>query len=94
MAELGVDVRVWVGWCPDEQIETGLDGRLQKGIIVAGPIPPGPYISTSGFVWALVNWWRVRLDDGREVDASEDLLTPIDDDEETIKQSNEEEITV
>ncbi|MFP4538874.1 MAG: hypothetical protein ACLFPA_11305 [Dichotomicrobium sp.] len=40
MANLGVGVRVYVGWCPDDLV-TGTDRRCSIGTIVDGPLERG-----------------------------------------------------
>lgn len=86
-AELGVGTRVWLGWCPDDEIgETApADARCKAATIVEGPILPGTLVmmpdGREGTTHPQLNSWNVRLDTGDELMATEDVLYPIDDDE-------------
>lgn len=82
MAELGVGVRVWVGWCPDEECIPGSDGRCRNGTIDDGPIPPyTSFISACGriFCCPAVAWFVVLDGEDHVRLIGEKLLYPIDD---------------
>lgn len=100
MTALGIGVRVWVGWCPDDDLgaDIRVDGRLQRGTIVAGPFRSGDRV-ISAYTGERVYFepgrtnWNVALDNGGHVGACETLLTPIDDGDEVVEVSDAREVT-
>ena len=81
---LGVGVRVWVGWCPDDAIDALFDGRCKTGTIIAGPWKDGDLVIESYTARRKIvsgTRWNVNLDDGSAVNADESMLYPINDGE-------------
>lgn len=92
--ELGIGVRVWVGWYPSEFVEE-VDPRVQTGRIDEGPFLPGLYYLTDGRV-ALPQEtiWNVAMDSGERISSPERLLFPIDDDTEQAEEHKTREVEV
>lgn len=89
--QLGIGVRVYVGWCPDSHIESEADPRCKTGTITEGPWQPGEQVELikSGETGVLPGpclWWVVTLDTGEAVTARESILTPIDDNDPPAEQ--------
>ena len=84
-AALGLGVRVFVGWVPDDDVNPGafFDGRLRRGTITDGPFLPGVYWDAYTGERTTIPpgppHWNVALDGGGAIGACESLLTPIDD---------------
>jgi len=82
--ELGVGIRVWVGWTPDDKLmehrwRAG-EARCKTGTLTGGPFQPGKHYGASGEGYELrVTCWNVDIDGVGEVFASENLLYPMDD---------------
>ena len=100
MKTLGIGVRVFVGWCPEDDIGDAVrvDGRLQRGTITDGPFRSGgrvicAYTGKRVYFEPGRTHWNVALDNGGEVGACETLLTPIDDGDETVEVSDAREVT-
>lgn len=100
MSTLGIGTRVFVGWCPDDQLALELifDGRLKRGAIIGGPFLPGVRLrdSVNGdrvHIPAGHVRWNVMLDCGKGASFDESMLTPIDDGDQTIEAPQEEELT-
>lgn len=78
---LGIGVRVWCNWCAPEEVYGGdFDPRLKHGVIADGPHLPGEVVY--GYIFKEKKW-KVLIDGG-EFAVSEDMLTPIDDGEESV----------
>ena len=100
MTALGIGVRVWIGWCADDELggDIRVDGRLQRGTIVAGPFRSGDrvicaYTGKRVYFEPGRTNWNVALDRGGQIGADESLLTPIDDGDAGVEVSDAREVT-
>jgi len=76
--ELGIGVRVWVGYT-DQVDERVAHARCNTGRITDGPFPPGE--TKHGRVnMTQYPLWAVTMVDGSYLAVAEHLLYPIDDD--------------
>lgn len=88
MSTLGIGARVYIGYHP------GAEDSCRTGVITDGPFPPRHnFISArDDLVHFDTTTWAVCLDvDGGWAAVEEYLLTPIDDDAETIVTEKREE---
>lgn len=93
--QLGVGVRVYIAWVPDNRQEKEVEGRCKTGTITEGPFLPGQIVRDgNGELCKLINVrWNLILDSGGEVSAIEHLLTPIDDDSSQSEVNKSEVVT-
>jgi hypothetical protein len=81
MKPLGIGTRVFVGWVPEDKVVSGCEVyRLQEGVIVDGPKHMAFHVGSVV--------WKVDIN-GVMVNASECILTPIDDDPESVERDSE-----
>jgi len=97
MKPLGIGTRVFIGWT-DSADEGDKKARLKQGTIVRGPHKPGGRTMLNGEVDYNNNqrytYWIVVCDGvSAEVAVAEYLLTPIDDDPESVERDSEQEVT-
>lgn len=84
--QLGIGVRVVSGWTPDDKFiaEGEIDPRLKLGTIVDGPIGPG-VVEIEGRMFRIGGQaWNVSFGSGEFWWSQERMLTPIDDDNESV----------
>lgn len=83
MKQLGIGVQVWIGWAPDTYLQGDGDCRFQRGRIIDGPYHPGQLVEVLNVTTMLIKtaWIVSVFCDSSEVLVSEELLTPIDDDD-------------
>lgn len=92
MAELGIGTRVWIGWVPDDQIQTEFDKRCRTGTIRNGPFEPGVYANRDDEVVVIgARSWNVDTDDGGACFATEDILYPLDDGDDAVQDHDADE---
>lgn len=89
--QLGVGVRVFVGWTASQIIDDGVargrvDPRLRAATIIDGPYQPGHISERGGRLFRIpTRAWGIIVDgDTWPFTCSEILLTPIDDDQESV----------
>lgn len=85
--EIGINVRVFVGWVPSDSVNTNGDPRMKTGTVTAGPFNNGDVVMLSHGVMAQVSdgpYWNVDMDYGAIICAPERVLTPIGDDGEPV----------
>lgn len=82
--QLGIGVRVYCGWAPDDQVTAGFGfARCATGTITDGPFPPGLIDGGNGnYFLSNECYWNVAIDGVGLTGATESCLTPIDDNEE------------
>lgn len=93
---LGIGVRVYIGWTPPHE-RTNDHGSpcCRCGTITDGPYPPEAVLWEHGFLQYINSnketMWGVQPDDRPSCWSVESLLTPIDDDGETVTDEQEAE---
>lgn len=92
--QLGIGVRVYIGWTDSDQVESDYDARCETGRITAGPFPPGYYESRESLIFISHPAWNVLRDaSGTKVMCTEDVLFPIDDGDPAAEQTRKEKLT-
>ena len=78
-AQLGVGVRVQIGWAPTIMFRLApFDPRFKRGVIVMPPVRYRKGEIVCGCPVLRGNYWPVQLDDGTRRQYHESVLVPLD----------------